>query len=171
MRSIDDTLRAQARALIAVLDYYALVHACGGDRPPIWRDLEAFGAGSGTSVDLQRIARKASGTTAAALRIVIKHRAPNAAVHLALATFTNWSVEDRLLEPSRWIALALAFMGRSATPEGEGPLEVFNLLQSAFETEITTEFSAGFSMNYLHGVHVVEAPRQIGRSNCRCDLG
>lgn len=142
MRSIDEALRAQARALIAILDHYELVRACGGDRPPIWQDVEAFGTGSGTAADLQSIGRSVSGATAAALCIGIKHRAPNAAVHLALATFTCWSDEHRLLEPSQWIALALVFMDKRATPGGGGPVEVFNLLESVFDTEIIAEVSA-----------------------------
>jgi len=89
MRSIDKVLRAQARALIAVLDHYKLVRACGEERPPIWRDVEAFGTGSGTAVDLQCVGRNEAGTTAAAFCIGVKHRAPNAAVHLALVTFTK----------------------------------------------------------------------------------
>ena len=69
MRSIDKVLRAQARALTAVLDHYKLVRACGGNRPPIWRDVEAFGTGSGSAVDLQSIGRNEAGTTAAALTV------------------------------------------------------------------------------------------------------
>jgi hypothetical protein len=72
MRSIDKVLRAQARALTAVLDHYKLVHACGGNRPPIWRDVEAFGTGSGSAVDLQSIGRNEAGTTAAAFCIGVK---------------------------------------------------------------------------------------------------
>lgn len=139
MRSIDEVLRAQSRALIAVLEHYDLVRAFGGDQPPIWRDVEAFGTSSGTAVNLQSIGRNVAGTTAAALCIGIKDRAPSAAVHLALATFTSWSDEHRLLEPSRWIALALVFRDKSSTPKGGGHIEVFNLLESAFDKE----FAAG----------------------------
>jgi hypothetical protein len=141
MRTIDDVLRAQARALIAVLEHYELVRAFGGVPPPIWREVEAFGTGSGTAADLQSIGRNVSGTTSAALCIGIKHRAPNAAVHLALATFMSWSEEHRLLEPSRWIALALVFLDKSRTPECRRHVEVFDLLESAFDTEITAEVS------------------------------
>jgi len=142
MRSTDEVLRAQARALIAVLDHYQLVRACGGDRPPIWRNVEAFGTGSGTAADLQSVGQNVSCTTAAALCNGIKLRAPNAAVHLALATFTGWSDEHRLLEPSRWIALALVFMDESSIPGFGDHLEVFNLLESVFGTEIDAEVSA-----------------------------
>jgi hypothetical protein len=137
MRSIDKVLRAQARALTAVLDHYKLVRACGGNRPRIWRDLEAFGSGSGSAVDLQSIGRNEAATTAAAFCIAVKNRAPNAAVHLALATFTNLSPEHRLLEPSRWIALALAFMDSSIP--GSGIDEIFARLESVFDAEITAE--------------------------------
>jgi len=140
MRSIDEVLRAQARALIAVLDHYNLARAWGGDRPPIWRDVEAFGTGNGSAVDLQSIGRSEAGTTAAAFCIGVKHQAPNAAVHLALATFTNLSPEHRLLDPSRWIALALAFMD-IPIPAGIKD-EVFERLESAFNTEMDAEFSA-----------------------------
>jgi hypothetical protein len=139
MRSIDKVLRAQARALTAVLDHYKLVRACGGNRPPIWRDVEAFGTGSGSAVDLQSIGRNEAGATAAAFTIGVKHQAPNAAVHLALATFTNLSPEHRLLEPSRWIALALVFMDERSTPGSGVHNEVFELLESAFDAEITAE--------------------------------
>ena len=141
MRSIDKVLRAQARALIAVLDRYKLVRACGGDRPPIWRDVEAFGTGSGTAVDLQSIGRNEAGTTAAAFCIGVKHRAPNAAVHLALVTFTSPSPEHRFLDPSRWIALALAFMDISIPGSGIKD-EVFARLESAFDAEMDAEVSA-----------------------------
>jgi hypothetical protein len=139
MRSIDKVLRAQARALTVVLDHYKLVRACGGNRPPIWRDVKAFGTGSGSAVDLQSIGRNEAGTTAAAFCIGVKHHAPNAAVHLALATFTNLSPEHRLLEPSRWIALAIVFMDEKSTPESGVHNEVFELLESAFDREITAE--------------------------------
>ena len=142
MRSIDEVLRAQARALIAVLDHYNLIRACGGDRPPIWRDVEAFGTGSGTAVDLQSIGRNDAGTTAAAFCIGVKHRAPNAAVHLALVAFTSSSPEHRFLEPSRWIALALVFMDKGSTPGFGVQNEVFQQLESAFDSEITAEVSA-----------------------------
>ncbi len=138
MRSTGEVLRAQARALISVLDHYNLVRACGGDRSPIWRDVEAFGTGSGTAVDLQSIGRNVAGTTAAAFCIGIKHRAPNAAVHLALATFTSPSPEHRLLEPSQWVALALAFMEISIPGSGIQD-EVFARLKSAFDAEMHAE--------------------------------
>ena len=141
MRSIDKVLRAQARALIGVLDHYQLVRACGGKRPPIWRDVEAFGTGSGSAADLQSIGRNEACTTAAAFCIGVKHRAPNAALHLALATFTDLTPEHRLLEPSRWIALALAFMDISIPRTGIQD-EVFARLESAFEAEMDAEISA-----------------------------
>jgi hypothetical protein len=137
MRSIDEVLRAQARALVSVLDHYKLLRACGGDRPPIWRDVEAFGTGSGTLVDLQAIGRNDAAVAAAAFCIGIKHRAPNAALYLALVTFTNWCPEHRLLEPSRWIALALAFMDSSIP--GSGIDEIFARLEAAFDAEITAK--------------------------------
>jgi hypothetical protein len=143
MRSIDEVLRAQARALITVLGHYKLLRACGGNRPRIWRDVEAFGTGRGTEVDLQSIGRNNAGTTAAAFCFGIKHQAPNAAVHLALATFTGFSFEHRLLEPSRWIALALVFMDKRSTPGSEGHCEVFSLLESVLDTEITAEAGRG----------------------------
>ena len=136
MRSIDEVLRARARALIAVLDYYKLLRACGGSRPPIWREVEAFGTGSGSAVDLQSIGRNEAGTTAAAFAIGVNQQAPNAAVHLALATFTNLSPEHRFLEPSRWIALALVFIDKRSTPGFGVPNEVFRRLESAFDSEI-----------------------------------
>ena len=142
MRSIDEVLRAQARALISVLDHYNLVRACGGDRPPIWRDVEAFGTGSGTAVDLQSIGRNVAGTTAAAFYHGVRHQAPNAAVHLALATFTNLSPEHRFLEPSRWIALALVLIDKRSTPGFGVPNEVFQQLESAFDSEAPAEVSA-----------------------------
>jgi hypothetical protein len=142
MRSIDQVLRAQTRALIAVLDHCDLVRACGGNRPHIWRDIEAFGVGRGTAVDLQSIGRNVAGTTAVALCIGVKHRSPSAAVHLALATFTSWSDEHRLLEPSRWIALALVFMEKSSAPGRAGHVEVFDLLESAFDAEIVAGAAA-----------------------------
>jgi hypothetical protein len=141
MRSIDEVLRAQARALISVLEHYNLVRACGEKRPPIWRDVEAFGTGNGSAVDLQSIGRNEAGTTAAAFSIGVKHQAPNAAVHLALATFTNLTPEHRLLEPSRWIALALAFMDISIPRSGIKD-DVFERLESAFDAEMDAEVSA-----------------------------
>ena len=167
MRSIDDVLRAQAQALITVLDHYKLVRACGGHRPPIWRDVEVFGTGSGTAADLQSIGREFSATTAAALCNGIKHRAPNAAVHLALATFTSWSDEHRLLEPSRWIALALVFRDKSSTPDGRGHIEVFNLLESAFDKEIAAGGCSVIRNQLLAAGSVLRAPKQIGGSDFR----
>jgi hypothetical protein len=83
-----------------------------------------------------------AGTTAAAFCIGVKHRAPNAAVHLALVTFTSSSPEHRFLEPSRWIALALVFMDKGSTPGFGVQNEVFQQLESAFDSEITAEVSA-----------------------------
>jgi hypothetical protein len=51
------------------------------------------------------------------------------------------SHEHRLLEPSRWIALALAFMDISI-PRSEIKDEVFKRLESAFDAEMDAEVSA-----------------------------
>ena len=61
---------------------------------------------------------------------------------MALATFASWSDEHRLLEPSRWIALALVFMDKRAAPGCSGHAEVFTLLESAFDKEIDAEVAA-----------------------------
>ena len=112
MRSTDEILRAQARALIRVLVHYNLHRAGVGGPGSICRDVEAFGAGTRDAPDLQTIGRHYANAAAAAFCVGVKHRAPNASLHLALISFTGPHPEHRFLEPSRWIALTIAFIHR-----------------------------------------------------------
>jgi hypothetical protein len=135
MATSDDFVRAQARALIRVLKFYKLDREWGGPTP-VWRALEVFGH-CGTAADLQRIGRECGGTAAAAFSCGVKHRAPNAALLLALASFTTSSPPYRFLDPSRWIALMFAFRDKKANPGIQG--EVLERLEAAFEAEMGAE--------------------------------
>jgi hypothetical protein len=137
MATEDDVVRAQARALIGVLSHYRLDREWGGPTP-LWRALEAFGRG-GTAGDLQRIGRECGGTAAAAFCCGVKHRAPNAALYLALASFTRSSPAYRFLDPSRWIALVFAFRDKKAVADAGIQDEVLERLEAAFEAEMGAE--------------------------------
>jgi hypothetical protein len=136
MATSDEFVRAQARALIRVLHYYRLDRGSVGGRTTIWRDVETFGQGFGTAADLQIIGRKHAGAAAAAFCGGVKDRAPNAALHLALASFTRASPAYRFLDPSRWIALWFAFRDKKAVAEAAIQGEVLERLQAAVAAEI-----------------------------------
>jgi hypothetical protein len=136
MATSDDIVRAQARALIRVLHFYGLDRGSVGGRTTIWRDVEAFGHDLGTAGDLQSIGRKHAGAAAAAFCGGVKDRAPNAALHLALASFTRASPAYRFLDPSRWIALWFAFRDEKAVAEAAIQGEVLERLEAAFAAEI-----------------------------------
>ena len=130
----DDFVRAQARALVRVLMHYGFERELIGQT--IWRDVETFGHGSGTISDLQTMGRKYAGAAAAAFRGGVSHRAPNAALYLALASFTRVSSAYRLVDPSRWIALCFAFRDKRAVAESALQNEVLERLEAAFDAEI-----------------------------------
>jgi hypothetical protein len=135
MASSDDVVRAQARALNRVLKHYRLDRRFGGPTP-LWQAVETFGRSGGTAADLQAIGRKYAGTAAAAFCGGVKHRAPNAALCLALSAFTRVSPAYRFLDPSRWIALCLAYMDKRTVADPGVQREVLKRLEAAFEDEI-----------------------------------
>jgi hypothetical protein len=135
MATSDDVVRAQARALIRVLTSYNLDRRLGMPTP-LWQAVETFGHGDGTAVDLKAIGRKYAGTAAAAFCGGVTLRAPNAALYLALSSFTRASPRYRFLDPSRWIALCFAFSDKRAVAEAAIQNEVLERLETAFETEI-----------------------------------
>jgi hypothetical protein len=135
MATSDDVVRAQARALIRVLIDYNLDRRFGIPTP-LWRAVETLGRDGGTSTDLQAIGRKYAGAAAAAFCVGVKHRSPNAALYLALASFTRVSPAYRFLDPSRWIALCFAFMNKRAVAGAAVQGEVLERLEAAFEAEI-----------------------------------
>jgi hypothetical protein len=137
MATSDDVVRAQARALVRVLSDYQLDCERGGPTP-LWRDLQTFGD-SGTAADLHKIGRDFGGTAAAAFCCGVKHRAPNAALYLALASFTRASPAYRFLDPSRWIALTFAFRDKKPAAEPGAQGEVLERLEAAFEEEMGAE--------------------------------
>ena len=137
MATSDDVVRAQARALIRLLADYQLDREWGGPTP-LWRDLETFGC-SGTAAELRKIGRDHGGTAAAAFCCGVKHRAPNAALYLALASFTRASPAYRFLDPSRWIALAFAFRDKKSVADSGIQGEVLERLEAAFEAEMGAE--------------------------------
>jgi hypothetical protein len=139
MLTADDVLRAQARALIRVLVHYKLDRVCGREPTSLWGALEVFGTASGTAPDLQTIGRKYANAAAAAFCVGMKHRAPNAALYLALVSFTGPTPEYRFLEPSRWISVALAYQEKKLVPEPSLQGEVLEKLEAAFEAEIAIE--------------------------------
>jgi hypothetical protein len=136
MATSDDFVRAQARALIRVLTYYGLDGGSVGERTTIWRDVEQFGHSVDTAGDLQTIGRKHAGTAAAAFCGGVEHRAPNAALYLALASFTRASPPYRFLDSSRWIALSFAFREKRAVAEAAIQSDVLERLEAAFAAEI-----------------------------------
>ena len=138
MASSDDVVRAQARALIRVLIDYQLDREWGGPTR-LWRDLETFGRSGGTAADLRKIGREHGGTAAAAFCCGVKHRAPNAALCLALASFTRASPAYRFPDPSRWIALMFAFKDKKPTADPGAQGEVLERLEAAFEAEMGAE--------------------------------
>jgi hypothetical protein len=137
MATHDDVVRAQARALIRVLINYRLDSEWGGPSP-LWRDLETFGH-EGAAADLRKIGRDYGGTAAAAFCCGVKHRAPNAALYLALASFTRASPAYRFLDPSRWIALMFAFRDKKGVADPGTQDEVLERLEAAFEAEMGAE--------------------------------
>jgi hypothetical protein len=86
--------------------------------------------------DLRSIGRKHAGTAAAAFCGGVKHRAPNSALYLALASFTRASPAYRFLDSSRWIALTFAFREKRAVAEAAIQSEVLERLEAAFAAEI-----------------------------------
>jgi hypothetical protein len=136
MLNTDDVLRAQARALLRVLVQYKLDRVCGREPTSLWGALKVFGTASGTASDLQTIGRKYANAAAAAFCIGVKHRAPNAALYLALVSFTGPTPEYRFLQPSRWIALTLAFLDKKPVPDPGLQDRVLEKLEAAFEAEI-----------------------------------
>jgi hypothetical protein len=135
MVTSDDVVRTEARALIQVLSNYELDREWGGPTP-LWRAVETFSCNGGTPADLHAIGEKYAGVAAAAFRGGAKLRAPNAALYLALASFTRSSPAYRFLDASRWIALCFAFMNKRAVPDPGVQGEVLERLESAFEAEI-----------------------------------
>jgi hypothetical protein len=127
MSPSDDLVRAQARALIRVLQYYGLDR---GSADAIWRDVQTFGSDLDTLMDLRTIGRKHAGAAAAAFRGGVILRAPNAALFLALSSFTRASAAYRFLDSSRWIALCFAFMDRRAVAEAAVQTEVLERLEA-----------------------------------------
>jgi hypothetical protein len=134
MVSADAFVRAQARALIRVLIFYGFDRGLVGEA--LWRDVETFGHGAATAGDLNIIGRKHAGAAAAVFCGGVKLRAPNAALYLALASFTRVSPQYRFLDPSRWIALSFAFRDKRAVAEAAIQREVLGRLESALASEI-----------------------------------
>jgi hypothetical protein len=134
MIASDDFVRAQARALIRVLTDYRLEP--GPTAEALWRDVETFGRGASGAADLTRIGRKHAGAAAGIFCGGVKHRAPNAALYLALASFTRASPTYRFLDASRWIALCFAFRDKRAVAEAGVQGEVFERLEAALAAEI-----------------------------------
>ena len=133
MANQDHIVRAQARALLRVVEHYR--PRSDVDFPlAIWRELEAF-AERGTSADLQTMGRRHAGTAAAAFCGGIKNQAPKAALLLALTSFTKSSPPYRLHDPSRWIALMLAFIGKRSKADPDVQEQVLERLIAAFEVE------------------------------------
>jgi len=136
MATSDDFVRAQARALIRVLMHYGLDRGSVGERATIWRDVETFGHSMAAAGDLRAIGLKHAGAAAAAFCGGVKHRAPNSALYLALASFTRASPAYRFLDSSRWIALSFAFKDKRAVAEAAIQSEVLERLEAAFAAEI-----------------------------------
>jgi hypothetical protein len=136
MATSDDFVRAQARALIRVLMHYGLDRGSAGERTTIWHDVETFGHSVAAAGDLKSIGRKHAGTAAAVFCGGVKHRAPNAALYLALASFTRASPAYRFLDSSRWIALSFAFRDERAVAEAAIQCEVLERLEAALAAEI-----------------------------------
>ena len=132
MADQDHTVRAQARALLRVVEDYAL-QSDHHSTLAIWRELQTFGE-HGTTADLQMIGRRHAGTAAAAFCGGIRNQAPEAALLLALTAFTKSSPSYRLQDPSRWIALMLAFVGKRAKADPEVQVQVLERLVAAFES-------------------------------------
>jgi hypothetical protein len=137
MSSSDDVVRAQARALIRVLKNYKLDRD-GGERTPIWRDLETLGQG-GRAASLQRIARDHGGAAQAAFRAGIKNQVPHAALFLALSSFTRASPPYRFLDVSRWLAIMFAFRDGGVVADISVQREVLQRLEAALEEEVGAE--------------------------------
>jgi hypothetical protein len=135
MATSDDVVRAQARALIRVLSDYKLDRRFGMPTP-LWEAVDGFGRSRGTAADLREIGRKYAGVAAAAFRGGVNHRAPNAALYLALSSFSRSSPAYRFLDPSRWIALCFAFWDKRAVAESAIQNEVLKRLEAAFDAEI-----------------------------------
>jgi hypothetical protein len=135
MATSDDVVRAQARALLRVLKDYHLDRQFGVPTP-LWQAVESFGRNRASAVDLPAIGRKYAGTAAAAFWGGVRHQAPNAALYLALSSFTRASPAYRLLDASRWIALCFAFRDKKALAESAIQGEILERLEATFAAEI-----------------------------------
>jgi len=135
MATSDDFVRAQARALIRVLKHYGIDRGSVGERTTIWRDVERFGHSAAAAGDLKTIGRRHAGAAAAVFCGGVKHRVPNSALYLALASFTRASPPYRFLDSSRWIALSFAFRDKRAVAEAAIQSEVLERLEAAFAAE------------------------------------
>jgi hypothetical protein len=131
MTNRDCIARAEARALLRVLEHYELQ----GDMDcQIRQDLEAFGE-NGAAVDLQIIGRRHAGTAAAAFCAGIRNQAPEAALFLALTSFTKASAPYRLCDSARWLALMFAFADGRRRPDVAESDQVLKRLKAAFDSE------------------------------------
>ena len=136
MTTCHDFARAEARALIRVLTHYGLDKRSVGEQTTIWRDLESFGDNVAAVGDLKTIGRKHAGAAAAAFCGGVKLRAPGAALHLALSSFSRASPRYRFLDSSRWIALSFAFREKRTIAETAVQNEVLERLEAALAAEI-----------------------------------
>jgi len=136
MAPSDEFVRAQARALIRVLVHYGLERSSASLRSTIWCDVETFGHSLSAAGELKNIGRKYAGTAAAAFCGGVKDRAPNAALYLALASFTRASAPYRFLDASRWIALSFAFRDKRAVAETAVQSDVLQRLEAALAVEV-----------------------------------
>ena len=141
----DDAIRASARALIRVLIDYRLDGEWGGPTA-IWRDLATLGQ-SGNAVELQIIARRYAAAAAAAFRGGVRNKAPQAALFLALATFSRVSPAYRFFDSSRWIALMFAFMANKPVADPGIHDEILSRLENAFDAEMCADYSRVSSPN------------------------
>jgi hypothetical protein len=133
----DGIVRAQARALLRVLEDHLLLSDMYPP-PLIWQELVAFGD-EGTTADLPLIGRRHAGTAAAAFCGGIRNQAPQAALLLALTCFTKVSPPYRLRDPSRWLALMIAFVDGRKKADPAVQAQLLNTLQAVFEAETAAQ--------------------------------
>jgi hypothetical protein len=139
MSNADDVLRAQARAIIRVLAQYKLYRIGDGAHTLLWRAVEAYGTATSGARDLPTLHRDFHGLALAASAIGLKHEAANAAMFLALHTFTGTTDEYRFLKPAWWIAVTITWLDKRPVPEPGLQGEVLERLEAAFEREVESE--------------------------------
>jgi hypothetical protein len=136
MRSEDEVLRAQARALLKVLRGYSFDRLPSQTSLRHWQAIQRYGSGCSRAPSLSAIHDQYESTFRDPARRVTALGLVGSAVFLALHHFTVREPVHRFLEPSRWIVSARYYLvGRRLVCRIERDV-IFEKLELAFDQEI-----------------------------------